>query len=128
MSCVVPHAEPASDESVLQPGAQISGLRRPSAVGPAPPVQTVPWFGVSPSLPTAVQFLAFFFGQEVHQGLMAGGAAVGADTFSQASPSTRAYCEASRSESNEGVNRMTRSCEALPRPLRMDTAARNRPS
>src|SRR6185295_8673681 len=51
--------DPDCEESVAHPGAQISGLRRPSEVGPAPPVQTVFWLGVSPSLPTASTFLAF---------------------------------------------------------------------
>src|SRR3954468_5442030 len=59
VSETVPHAELACEESVAHPGAQISGLRRPSGGGPGPPVQMVFWLGVSPSLPTARTFLAF---------------------------------------------------------------------
>ena len=36
---VVPHAVPAWDDWVEQPGVYTSGLRRPSEVGPIPAVQ-----------------------------------------------------------------------------------------
>src|SRR5688572_6889730 len=56
---VGPQLVAALDDRVLQPGAEIAGWRRPSAVGPVPPVQWLAWFGVSEVAPTARRFLAF---------------------------------------------------------------------
>jgi len=63
----VPHEELDEADTVPQPGANSSGLRRPSAVGPVPPEQKLPWLGVSWDAPQESMFFAFsgFFSELV---------------------------------------------------------------
>lgn len=50
---------PVPAETIEVPGANRSGLRRPSAVGPTPPPPLLTMLVPFSALPTAIRFLAF---------------------------------------------------------------------
>ena len=66
----MPQIERLRAETMSHPGAKISGLRRPSSVGPVPPEQYSPSRSPFIEAPTARAFLAFS-GERTHGELLA---------------------------------------------------------